>query len=282
MTPQQKIVRVKIERFDSGISTTTDDFVALEEPLEIRLSACGGTAPQSLSITMRTPGDDFNLVAGFLFAENIIASKDDIRRMTYCVGTQKSLQEYNVISVDLGEKANVDNAKLLRNTITSASCGVCGKSILEALQVKGLARVDAPLRASAALIQSLIQNMRQAQSVFAKTGGVHAAVLFDRSGSVVASAEDVGRHNAVDKVIGAQVLAAAMPLHERILMVSGRTSFEILQKALAARIPIVAAVGAPSSLAVDLAREFNVTLIGFLQADRFNVYSAPERIVKAR
>jgi FdhD protein len=267
-----EIVSVK----DGQPSPTTADAVAVEEPLEIRIGhqASGRWITTSLSITMRTPGRDFDLAAGFLFSEGIVSSSDHIAAIQR-VGRPDS----NVVRADLRPDVQLDLGRLERHFYTTSSCGVCGKSSLEALgtQTGNLPPRDSPLLA-AALIHSLPQIARSSQSVFEQTGGLHAACLFDTAGRLLLLCEDVGRHNAVDKLIGHQLRKGSVPLHNSLLLLSGRASFELMQKALTAGIPIVAAVGAPSSLAVDLAREYDLTLLGFVRDHRFNVYSGNWRI----
>src|SRR5271165_451799 len=261
---------------DGRPSPAGPDAVAVEEPLEIRIGhqASGRWITTSLSITMRTPGHDFDLAAGFLFSEGIIRGSNDVAA-TQQVGRPGS----NVVRLDLRPDVQLDLGRLERHFYTTSSCGVCGKSSLEALstQACNLAPRGTPVFA-AALIHSLPQIARRSQSAFEQTGGLHAACLFDATGQMLLLREDVGRHNAVDKLIGHQLRKGAIPLHERLLFLSGRASFELMQKALTAGIPIVAAVGAPSSLAVDLAREYDLMLLGFVRDNRFNVYSGNWRI----
>jgi FdhD protein len=261
---------------DGRASTASTDAVAVEEPLEIRIGhrASGRWITTSLSVTMRTPGHDFELAAGFLFSEGIIRSGNDVAAIQQ-VGPPTS----NVVRVDLGPDVQLDLGRLERHFYTTSSCGVCGKSSLEALssQPSHSPPRHTPLIA-ASLIHDLPQIARRSQSVFEQTGGLHAACLFDPAGRLLLLREDVGRHNAVDKLIGHQLLKGEVPLHEQLLFLSGRASFELMQKALMAGIPIVAAVGAPSSLAVDLAREYELTLLGFVRDRRFNVYAGNWRI----
>lgn len=261
---------------DGRASAASTDAIAVEEPLEIRIGhpTSGRWITTSLSVTMRTPGHDFELAAGFLFSEGIIRSGNDIAAIQQ-VGPPTS----NVVRVDLGPDVQLDLGRLERHFYTTSSCGVCGKSSLEALssQPSQFPPRDSPLIA-ASLIHHLPQIARRSQSVFEQTGGLHAACLFDPAGRLLLLREDVGRHNAVDKLIGHQLLKGEVPLFEQLLFLSGRASFELMQKALMAGIPIVAAVGAPSSLAVDLAREYELTLLGFVRDHRFNVYSGNWRI----
>jgi FdhD protein len=250
------------------------DLLAVEEPLEIRLAhgERGHRVRQAVSITMRTPGNDVELAVGFLFTEGIVTSPDQIAGVTSCGAG-------NVACVKLRPGVAVDLARLERHFYTSSSCGVCGKASLEAVQVQpregclpGEPVVDA------AVIRSLPAKLRAAQEVFEQTGGLHASALFDADGELLVVREDVGRHNALDKLIGHEFLAERTPLTQSILLVSGRVSFELVQKAAVAGIPILAAIGAPSSLAVELAVRHGMTIIGFVRGDRFNVYAGVERI----
>lgn len=252
----------------------------MEEPLEIRVETVEGgrQRSRSVSVTMRTPGHDFELAAGFLHGESLLRDRDQVREIAYCRPGEP--QEYNVVSVRLKEGVSVDPDLLNRNFYTSSSCGVCGKASLEALEIRGgEALPSGTLFAEAALLARLPDLLREGQEAFRRTGGLHAAGIFDAGGGLQALREDVGRHNAVDKVVGHALLEGGLPLRHRILVVSGRTSFEIMQKALAAGIPMVVAVGAPSSLAVDMARRFNMTLVGFARASGFNVYAGGERVL---
>ncbi len=263
-----------------GRAEEADDVLAIEEPLEIRVveSREGHEHSHSLAVTMRTPGDDFALAAGFLFAEGVVRRRDDFWRIEYCVDPGQK-QEFNVVSVFLQEKVPLDLSRTLRSFFTSSSCGVCGKATLDAVKVREPPTLpkDRP-RIAAKTLTSWPDALREKQSVFDRTGGLHAAALFREDGTAVALKEDVGRHNAVDKLVGERFLEGEVPLYDHAMLVSGRASFEILQKALMAGIPFVAAVGAPSSLAVDTAKEFGMTLVGFLRGTSFNVYAGPERI----
>lgn len=254
------------------------DVLAIEEPLEIRLGVAqsGNFEHRPISITMRTPGDDFELAAGFLFTEGVLQSNDQVRSIKHC---GKFPNNQNTVRVDLEPNVEIDFKRLERNFYTTSSCGVCGKSSLEALATgaKQIPQPDFPMVA-AKTIHQLPDKLRDAQAVFDETGGLHASAIFDPEGNMIALREDVGRHNALDKVIGAHFLAGKLPLLDKILFLSGRASFELIQKAAMARIPIVCAVGAPSSLANDAAREFNITLLGFVRDDRFNVYTGMERL----
>jgi FdhD protein len=253
--------------------------VAVEEPLEIRVEFSNGGSRESVAVavTMRTPGHDFELAAGFLRSEGILSDRDQVRDITYC--RSEGPQEYNVLSVRLREGVSFDATLLARNFYTSSSCGVCGKASIEAVAVRGCGPIPrGSLTVSAGLLDSLPDRLREGQAVFEKTGGLHASGLFDAEGKMRILREDVGRHNALDKVVGHAFLEGRLPLSEEILVVSGRTSFEIIQKAIAAGIPLVVAVGAPSSLAVALARDFNLTLAGFVRGGGFNLYSGEDRV----
>jgi FdhD protein len=271
-----------------GDNATDDshDVLAVEEPLEIRLGI--GASHRPISITMRTPGDDAELAAGFLFTEGILKSPEQIEHVRHCglkIGKQKGALDRaaalnsNTIRVDLEEGVDVDFERLERHFYTTSSCGVCGKASIEALHTGAtkLPDLDQP-QLESNLIHTLPEKLRAAQDVFAQTGGLHASALFTIDGRLELVREDVGRHNALDKVIGAKFLAGALPLSDNVLLVSGRASFELVQKALVAGIPILVAVGAPSSLAVELAKEFGMTVVGFARGDSFNVYCGVGRI----
>lgn len=257
------------------------DALAVEEPLEIRLGFIEAkkATHKSISITMRTPGDDFELAAGFLFTEGIIKSTDQISRIGHCGRPRKDSNLRNTVRVDLRSDVEIDFKRLERHFYTSSSCGVCGKTSIEALRtgVCSLAENTSPTFA-AETIHCLPEVLRSRQNVFDRTGGLHAAALFNAAGKMESLREDVGRHNAVDKLIGTQFLTGKTPISDKLLLVSGRASFELVQKALMAGIPILAAVGAPSSLAVELAREYGMTLLGFVRDNRFNIYTGAERI----
>jgi FdhD protein len=254
--------------------TTRPDTVAAEEPLEIRLA---GTP---LAVTMRTPGDDFDLVHGFLATEGVIASDADVLALRYCDSVDaEGRNTYNVVDVDLAPGVEPPDTALDRNFLTSSSCGVCGKASIDAIRTRTRHDVAADgLRLPLGTLLALPDRLRAAQEVFEKTGGLHAAGLFTGEGELVAVREDVGRHNAVDKVVGDAVRAGRLPLAGHVLAVSGRASFELTQKAAMAGIPVLAAVSAPSSLAVELAADTGITLVGFLRGDGCNVYTRIERI----
>ena len=267
------IKEIEIARSGSGAYDIARDLLAVEEPLEIRLEWSEGTEPRvaTVAVTMRTPGNDLELAAGFLFSEGLVRGREQIVSIRSCrAGSVRA-----VVAPDV----TIDLARLERHSFTSSSCGMCGKTSTSALRTTS----RYPLRAAQpivgqALLNSLPERLRRAQPAFDATGGLHASALFDLDGQLVTLHEDVGRHNALDKVIGTELLAGRLPADERLLIVSGRVSFELVQKALMAGIPMVAAIGAPSSLAVELARETGLTLLGFLRSDRFNVYSGGERL----
>ncbi len=264
---------VQITRFSAGAAEDAPDVAAVEEPLEIRLNG------RQFVVIMRTPGADRELATGFLLSERIITGADDLLVVRHCEDAEGE-HAPNVLNVMLADEAasRLDATIAGRRAVTATSaCGVCGRRTIEDLMA-GLAPVGGAWRVPARLIDSLTASLRVAQSAFSETGGLHAAGLFDCNGRLVAAAEDVGRHNAVDKVIGAQVMMERLPLDERLLFVSGRASYEIVQKALVARVPLVAAVSAPSSLAIELSREAGLTLLGFVRNGSFNVYTGIERV----
>ncbi|MGY1635133.1 formate dehydrogenase accessory sulfurtransferase FdhD [Geodermatophilus sp. SYSU D00742] len=267
--------RTPVLRIRGSAHTTRPDTVAAEEPLEIRLS---GTP---LAVTMRTPGHDFDLVHGFLLTEGVIGSSDDVLGLRYCDSVDADGRNtYNVVDVDLAPGVEPPDTALDRNFYTSSSCGVCGKASIDAIRTR--TRHDVAADATRLALGTLLvlpDRLRAAQQVFDKTGGLHAAGLFTAAGELVALREDVGRHNAVDKVVGDAVREGRLPLAGHVLMVSGRASFELTQKAAMAGIPFLAAVSAPSSLAVELAADVGITLVGFLRGDGCNVYTRPDRLV---
>lgn len=259
-----------------GDARSQGDVVAAEEPLEIRV-ALAGAPERRLAVTMRTPGNDFELAVGFLASEGVVRSRDDVEQVRYCVGGPDE-QQFNVVTVALRPSAQFDPSRLERTFYTTSSCGVCGKASLEALEMQDCPALPAGPAIDAGTLAALPDALRSRQRVFERTGGLHAAGLFDAAGTLQLLREDVGRHNTVDKLAGALVLEGRYPAGERVLAVSGRASFEIMQKALMAGIPFVAAVGAPSSLAVSVAEEFGMTLAGFVREGGFNVYAGPSRI----
>lgn len=266
--------RYRVVRLAEGGAAERPDTLAAEEPLEIRV------AGRPLTVTMRTPGNDFDLARGFLVSEGVVAQAGDIAGIRYCAGaTRDGSNTYNVLDVVLAEGVTAPDASLERNFYTTSSCGVCGKASLEAVRTVSSWTVgDDPVELSAATIVTMPDQLRAAQRVFDRTGGLHAAALFDVDGELLCVREDVGRHNAVDKVIGWALDGDRLPLRGTVLMVSGRASFELVQKAVMAGIPAMAAVSAPSSLAVDLAREMGLTLVGFLRGATMNIYAGAERI----
>lgn len=278
MKPAGSKTKATVWVVENGKVRSRSDQLATEEPLEIRL-----VSPQkTVAVTMRTPGADFELTAGFLYSEGVVSSREDIDRISYCVDPDvDGEQRYNIVNVKLKEGLSPDLQPLERHFFTTSACGVCGKASLEALRLRGCPVILEGPEVSAEVIYSLPEQLRAAQRVFSTTGGLHAAALFDTQGQLLSVREDVGRHNALDKLVGWAVLSDQLPLNNHIVMVSGRSSFEILQKCLTAGVPIVCAVSAPSSLAVALAREFGITLVGFLRGERFNVYAGRERLAIA-
>lgn len=270
--------RAAVTTVDEGRRTAArDDALATEEPMETRLIAAGQR--HTIAVTMRTPGSDFELSAGFLYGEGIVATREEIRAITYCLDDGVDAeQRYNIVNVELRGGVNPDLRMLERHFYTNSSCGVCGKASLEALEIRGCPVVAPGPVVTPEVIYALPDRLRRAQRLFEATGGLHAAALFDAAGDLVTLREDVGRHNAIDKLVGWALLQDRLPLTDSIVMVSGRSSFEILQKCVAAGAPIVCAVSAPSSLAVDVARRFGMTLVGFLRGRRFNIYAGGERI----
>ena len=270
-------VERSIQRYDGAAAHGASDAIVVEEPLEIRLVAGGKT--QTLAVTMRTPGNDFELAAGFLYGEGIVRATDDVVEIGYCVDPAiDAEQRYNIVNVSLRSNELPDMARFERHFTMNSSCGICGRASLEALRDAGVMPLDDDARVSIETMYGLPDKMRAAQRLFDTTGGLHAAALFTTGGELLAAREDVGRHNAVDKICGWALTNRRLPLAGRVLFVSGRASYEILQKAAVARIPIVCSVSAPSSLAIDLATEFNVTLVGFVRGTKANVYCAGERV----
>jgi FdhD protein len=266
----ESVTTIDVQRTLSDAIETTSDVLAVEEPLEIRV-ALEGALPTTVSLTMRTPGDDTELAVGYLFTEGVVRRREEIVAVYPCVS--------GAIRVELAADAVHDLSRLDRHSFTSSSCGACGKRSTDTLR----ATPAWPLRpgqpiVDGELVRSLPGSLREAQLLFAETGGLHASALFDLDGRLIVLREDVGRHNALDKVIGAELLAGRLPASEQILIVSGRLSFELVQKALMAGIAVVAAIGAPSSLAVELAREVGMTLLGFVRTDRFNIYAGCDRL----
>jgi FdhD protein len=275
-----RTVETQVVTLDRTSRAKRIDDVVAEEPLELRVAA--RESSQTLAVTMRTPGNDFELAAGFLYGEAIVRAREEIAEMTYCLDPALDPdQRYNVVSAELRGGAPRDLTRFERHFTMNSACGVCGRAQLDALRELGVAPLEDDVRVSAEVLYHLPQRMHDAQRLFAATGGLHAAALYDERGEILAVREDVGRHNAVDKLVGWGLLGGRLPFARSILLVSGRAGYEILQKSVMARIPVVASVSAPSSLAVALAREFNVTLVGFLRGERANVYAVSERILSA-
>ena len=255
------------------------DLLAMEEPLEIRLGfgAHNDRQQRNLAITMRTPGHDFELALGFLFTEGIISSYRDVADIRYCIDQEKSEEKQNIVKVSLQPHVVLDFKRLERHFYTSSSCGVCGKASIESVKTV-CPVIHTSIRIDPHIIHQAPGLLRQAQQVFQHTGGLHAAGLFTPEGVLKHMREDVGRHNALDKLIGAALGEGLLPLSDYFVLVSGRTSFELVQKSLMAGVPVLAAVSAPSSLAVKLASDFGMTLIGFVRGERFNIYSGHNRV----
>jgi FdhD protein len=277
VTERRRVLRIR-----GGARSHRADTLVAEEPLEIRLNG------RPLAITMRTPGDDFDLATGFLVSEGVLGAAEELTSVVYCAGaTAEGSNTYNVVDVRLAPGVPVPDITLERNVYTSSSCGLCGKASLDAVRTTArwpIADAEdgeggpARVRLEPGLLAALPDRLRAAQAVFDRTGGLHAAALFDRGGELLDVREDVGRHNAVDKLVGRALRDGRLPLDGQILMVSGRASFELAQKAVMAGIPVLAAVSAPSSLAVDLAGEAGLTLVGFLRGDSMNVYAGEHRM----
>lgn len=274
---------INIIRVNGNEQTQTVDLLAVEEPLEIRIGygPADDRSQKNISVTMRTPGNDFELALGFLLTEGIIASAGDVYKIQYCTELNSIENKENIVRVELNPDIEVNFSKLQRNFYTTSSCGVCGKESIEAVKtVCNVIEPDETVVVNTSIILSLPDKLRAQQNVFEYTGGLHACALFDLAGNLHLLREDVGRHNALDKLIGAVCHAEfteALSCSRGILLLSGRASFELLQKAAMAGIPIVCAVGAPSSLAVEIATEFGITLIGFLRDNRFNIYTNAQR-----
>ena len=272
-------VSARVVAVDAAGSRNRSDRLATEEPLEIRLLA--GQSRRTAAVTMRTPGADFELAAGFLHGEGIVAGPEDIVGMSYCTDPGiDGEQRFNIVNVVLASHVALDLAPLERHFLTTSACGVCGKASLDALRVRSAPLAGSSPRIDPGTLTGLPGRLRAAQGLFEVTGGLHAAGLFDAGGNLVAVREDVGRHNAVDKLLGWALMSGRLPLADSIVLVSGRASYEILQKCLAAAVPVVCSVSAPSSLAVSLAEQFGMTLVGFLRGERFNIYAGAARIAR--
>jgi len=271
---RRNVTPTRVIAVHDGVRSERPDTLATEEPMEIRVGGPGEEAVQ-VAVTMRTPGADYELAVGFLFTEGLIAP-GDVSRVAYCDDLGGEEQRYNVVTVTLGRA--FEHERLHRNFFATSSCGICGKAALDDVEVRCAPVAPGP-QVPASVLVALPDLLRGKQRVFDRTGGLHAAGLFTPGGELVSLREDVGRHNAVDKVIGEQVLGGRVPLPGHVLQVSGRASFEIVQKAAVAGIPIVAAVSAPSSLAVEAGKRFGMTIVGFVRDGRLNVYTHPERVV---
>lgn len=268
-----------ITKYKSGSFTQSPDSIAVEAPLEIRLGFGPKTEREqkSISVTMRTPGNDEELALGFLITEGIVDNVSELLSIKHC-GDVKEEEKNNIIRAELDSKISVDWKNLDRHFYTSSSCGVCGKSSIESVRNSCLTPIKTEFNTTPSTILNLVDKLNDSQLVFNITGGIHASGLFDSSGSLQLIREDVGRHNALDKIIGACAIQNLLPLSQNILLLSGRISFELVQKSAMAGIPIVVGIGAPSSLAIDLAEEMNITLIGFLKEEKFNLYTGKQRI----
>lgn len=266
--PQRSIALTSVEQWENGAASRVQDYLAVEEPLEIRI----GDTP--ISVTMRTPGDDLELVAGFLFTEGIISNRSELRRLEPVASATAN----NTIAAELMGGNGESLHGLQRNFFAASSCGICGKATIDSVRVRGIKAPNKHFKIGAGVLCSLPEKLRESQAVFGRTGALHAAAAFTASGELLILREDIGRHNAVDKVVGWALLNDRLPLSESVLMVSGRGGFEIVQKALIGGVPVLASVSAPSSLAVQIAREFSMTLVGFLRGKRFVIYSGGDRL----
>lgn len=271
----RQVEHIKIQKISSGKNKETEDKVAVEEPLQIQLeySTASGRMQKNIAVTMRTPGNDEELAAGFLFTEGIIKNAEDISKI------KRSHADENIVQVILKENTIPALGNAARNFYTTSSCGVCGKASIDAINTVSVFTAEKDsININAAILYNLQDTIKEQQHVFEDTGGIHASALFDCSGKFIMLREDVGRHNALDKIIGAALMKNELPLNNCLLFLSGRASFELVQKAVMAGIKVIAAVGAPSSLAVEMAKENGITLIGFLRNNRFNIYSEKQRI----
>jgi len=263
----------KIIVYNDGEILKREDYIVIEEPLEIRIvkETEDGTITKSIAVTMRTPGNDIELSVGFLFSEGIISSFEQIEKIDY-------FKENNVIKLKLTKGTNIDIDNLSRNILTYSSCGICGASIIDLIYKRVNRYPKGDFKVDKDIILSLPSMLKQSQAIFSKTGGIHASTLFDSKGNLIELREDVGRHNAMDKLLGRMLMDKKIPLDNTMVLFSGRSSFELVQKSILAGIPFIVSIGAPSSLAVELAEAYNVTLIGFLRENKFNVYSGIERV----
>jgi len=272
--PRRNVRAARVLAVRGGAGRERPDRLAAEEPMEVRAGG-PGQDPVAVAVTMRTPGHDFELAAGFLLTEGLLDGPDPIEAIAYCALPEEE-QQYNVVTVRLRRALDWGPGGA-RSFFVSSSCGICGRASLDAVEVRCGAVARGP-RVAASTLLGLPDALRRAQRIFDATGGLHAAGLFDRDGRLLALREDVGRHNAVDKLVGRALLAGAVPLSDAVLLVSGRLSFELVQKAAVAGVPVVCAVSAPSSLAVEAAERLGMTAVGFLRAGGFNVYAGAERI----
>ena len=272
-------VQAPVTTVERGVSSSREDFLAAEEPLEVRVTTNvgGNSVEHKISVTMRTPGNDFELAAGFLFSEGLIKQVEDIDTIAYCTDPLEP-QNYNVVNVTLAPGVQAETEGLSRHIYTTSSCGICGKASIELVRTACNQKPIGEFRLAGELLVELPERMKAAQGLFSRTGGIHASALFDREGKLIILREDVGRHNALDKLVGALLTRKELPASNAVLLVSGRASFELVQKAVIAGIPFLAAVGAPSSLAASLSDEYGVTLVGFLRGNRFNVYCNKQRL----
>ncbi len=266
----RSIALTSVAQWQEGAITRNQDYLAVEEPLEIRI----GDAP--ISVTMRTPGHDLELAVGFLLTEGLIVQRSELKNLSEIQGVEAA----NSVSLELVSNESAAIEGLKRNFYAASSCGICGKASIEAVRIRGIKSPNPDFRVTGDFLCSLPERLRESQAVFGRTGGLHAAALFTSSGELLVLREDIGRHNAVDKVAGWALMQDRIPLSECVLMVSGRGGFEIIQKSLVAGIPILASVSAPSSLAVQMARELGMTLVGFLRGRRFVIYSGEQRITR--
>ena len=274
---QPSVDLTQVSEWDAGKVRRKDDYLAAEEPLEIRI----GEHP--LSVTMRTPGDDLDLAAGFLLTEGLVQRREQIVALEHDPGDPENpgANRGNVVRVELDAESMPDFEKMRRHFFAASSCGICGKASIDSVRARSMQPPNPDFRLDPKVLVKLPDALRASQAVFGRTGGLHAAALFDANGELLVLREDIGRHNAVDKVIGWALRNDRMPLANVALLVSGRGGFEIIQKAIVAGLPVVASVSAPSSLAVQLAREMSLTLIGFLRGERFVVYAGEERLAKS-
>ena len=269
--------RREIVTFDDGVASRHNDSLVTEEPLEIRVSIAGRS--KTVAVTMRTPGADFELAAGFLFGEGVISRRDQVVQISYCKDDDlPAAQLYNIVMVELDPSTEPDLRPLDRHFYVTSACGVCGKANLESIAARGAEPLTGGPEVSAGVLSLLPATLGDSQRVFARTGGLHSAGLFEPTGALIAGREDVGRHNALDKLIGWAFLESRLPLAGYIVMVSGRSSYELAQKCVTAGVPVLCSVSAPSSLAVDVADRFGMTLVGFLRGNKMNVYAGAERI----